>query len=525
MKNMKKWLSAALAALLALGLTACGTSDSGSSSVTSSKESSAVSESQVSTDAGSEPESQTEESFEPANLVVSYVLFGPEPADLKMIEDEVNKLTQEELNVTVELKPHSTAAYRDQINLQLISGEQIDVFITGNLALFDLYSNQVTNGQLLELDGYLDQYGQGIKDVMGDYVRSGEMDGKVYGIPQNRDLAVARSFVYDADVADRNGIKPEDITSFEELEEAFATIKENEPDLNVLHPGDVPSSTNAGIYTADGLDNNFGILEDVFSGDATVVNLFDTKTFRDTAKMAKRWADAGYLIPEADTTDTSPYDMLSANRIFGFLSSYKPGIESQTSIRAGGKRVYASVLSESWTYSAKVTNFMWSINASTADPVQATRFMNLMYTSPEYMNLMAWGIEGTHYERVDGTEHTIRQLDASSNYAPGTSWIFGNEMLCYVSETDDDNMREELDAFNKSATRSPATGFTFNPESVATEVAACQVIWDEVNRSIGCGLVDDIDAACDAATERLMNAGLQKIIDEKQAQLDAFLAE
>lgn len=516
---MKKFFALALAALMMVALlAACGDGGSGSTGGGTSGGSSSGG-----TSSGGGSSSEVEETFEHADLVVSYVMFAPEPADLQLVQDAINEITERDLNVSVTLKGHNVAAYGEQIKLQLIAQEQVDVFITGNMVIFDLFSNQVNNGQLLALDDLMDKYGQGIKEVMGDYASVGMMNGKIYGVPQNRDLAVARSFVYLADVADRNGIKPEDITNFEELEEALAIIKENEPDMYGLHPGDVPSSTANGIYTIDGLDDHMGVLENVFSGDTTVVNLFETDAFLNAAKMAKRWSDNGYQFPDADVSDASPYELMGAGRVFGFLSSYKPGITTQASQRiTGNPKTYVSVLSDAWTYSAKVTNFMWSISAHTKDPVQAMRFMNYMYTSEEYMNLIGWGIEGTHYERVEGTEHTIKQI--SDNYKTGTTWIFGNEMLCYVTESDPDDLRQQMDDFNQGAKASPATGFVFNAENVSNEVAACLVIWNEVNRSIGCGMVDDIDAAAAEISQRLYAAGLQKIMDEKQAQLDAYIA-
>ena len=517
---MKKFFSLALVAMMLVAmLAACGGGD-GSSSGTGGG--TGGSSSSGSTSAGGS-DSQPEETFEHAELVVSYVMFAPEPADLQLVQDAINEITERDLNLSITLKGHNVAAYGEQIRLQLIAQEQVDVFITGNMVIFDLFSNQVMNGQLLALDEYMDKYGQGIKEVMGDYASVGKMNGKIYGVPQNRDLAVARSFVFMADVADRNGIKPEDITNYEELEAALAIIKENEPDMYGVHPGDVPAPTVNGLGFVDALDNSFGVLDDVFSGSTTVVNLFESQKYLDNVKLAKKWADAGYQYPDADVSDASPYELMGAGRVFGFLSSYKPGIATQASQRiTGNPKTYVSVLSDAWTYSEKVTNFMWSISAHTKDPVQAMRFMNYMYTSEEYMNLIGWGIEGTHYERVEGTEHTIRQI--SDTYQTGTTWIFGNEMLCYVAEGDPDNLREEMNTFNQGAVASPATGFIFNPENVANEVAACTVIYNEVNRSIGCGLVDDVDAAAAEISQRLYDAGLQKIIDEKQAQLDAYIA-
>ncbi|MEG1855666.1 MAG: extracellular solute-binding protein, partial [Acinetobacter sp.] len=177
------------------------------------------------------PTSGSEEKpLEHATLVVSYPTFAPEPADLAKVEAAINKLTEAELNVTIKLQPHAISAYGEQIKLQMIAQEQVDVLITGNMAIFDLYTNQVNNGQLLPLDDLLTKYGQDLLKVMGPtYAKASAVNGKVYGMPQNRDLAQSRSFIMDAALADKNGIDPKKITNYAELEAAFAIIKKNEP--------------------------------------------------------------------------------------------------------------------------------------------------------------------------------------------------------------------------------------------------------------------------------------------------------
>ena len=43
--------------------------------------------------------------------------------------------------------------------------------------------------------------------------------------------------------------------------------------------------------------------------------------------------------------------------------------------------------------------------------------------------------------------------------------------------------------------------------------------------SLECGLVDDIEATIQEMNEKMYDAGLQTIIDEKQKQLNEFLVE
>ena len=77
--------------------------------------------------------------------------------------------------------------------------------------------------------------------------------------------------------------------------------------------------------------------------------------------------------------------------------------------------------------------------------------------------------------------------------------------------------------FNDSAVVSAASGFTFDTTNVANEVTAVQNVYNEYQASVEYGFVDP-ETGIAEMNEKMMSAGLQKIIDEKQTQLDAWAA-
>ena len=58
---------------------------------------------------------------------------------------------------------------------------------------------------------------------------------------------------------------------------------------------------------------------------------------------------------------------------------------------------------------------------------------------------------------------------------------------------------------------------------MANEVTAVQNVYNEYQASVEYGFVDP-ETGIAEMNEKMMSAGLQKIIDEKQAQLDAWAA-
>jgi len=472
----------------------------------------------------------TSETLKHADLNINFLTFVPEPADLKLVEDEINKITEAKINVTVHLKPYSVATYRDQMKLQLVSNEKVDLLLTGNLGIFDLYINQVANGLLYPMNDLLSKYGQGIVQALGDtYAYAGSMEGKTYGVPQNRDLAQGWCFLADKGMADKYGIKATELKTFDKdfFDNMFKTIKENESKVYPFFPGETPATLVDNLNRVDPLDNYFGVLENLGMGDTKVVDFYETQEYRDLVTLAKEWADKGYIYSEAATTEQTPYELLSAGRIFGFFSTWKPGIEGQSSRRAG-KDLIAITFDEPWSFSGKVTNFMWSIAHNCEAPEQAMRMLNLMYTDKDIMNLLAWGIEDKHYVKVAGKDNVITYPEGvnsqNSGYNLQTSWMFGNEMLCYVWEGDPDNLRSAMDEFNKNARKSKALGFTFDTTNVSTEIASLTNVQSQYKRMLENGFVDNVDKTLNEFISKLKQAGIDKVVTEKQKQLDAWLS-
>ena len=81
---------------------------------------------------------------------------------------------------------------------------------------------------------------------------------------------------------------------------------------------------------------------------------------------------------------------------------------------------------------------------------------------------------------------------------------------------------EEYRKFN-SADPLISTGFIFDNSSVLTEISALTNVRDKYIDAIGSGAVDPAEAIPEM-NEALKKAGLDKVIQEKQAQLDAFIS-
>jgi putative aldouronate transport system substrate-binding protein len=85
------------------------------------------------------------------------------------------------------------------------------------------------------------------------------------------------------------------------------------------------------------------------------------------------------------------------------------------------------------------------------------------------------------------------------------------------------NIYDQYKAFNDSADRSAAFGFSFDSTSVKNELAALTNISDQYIGAINTGALDP-DNIIPKFLEDQKAAGMEKVIAAKQTQLDAFVA-
>ena len=153
-------------------------------------------------------------------------------------------------------------------------------------------------------------------------------------------------------------------------------------------------------------------------------------------------------------------------------------------------------------------------------------FLNLLYTDPDVINLLAYGVEDVDYVvHEDGRVGYPEGLDSSTvGYSMASQlWSFGYEFNAHVWETNEPDVWEQTKEWNQTGLVSKAYGFVYDPTPVATAKAAVQNVYDEYRMSLECGVVDP-ETTLAEMNERMYAAGLQDIIDEKQRQLDEWAA-
>lgn len=500
MKKRAKKLAALLMMLaLVFSLTACGSTDGEKKDTSDGADA-----------AGGGGEIQ--------HLVMTFPAWTGAPADTQKVQDAINDIIREKLGLEVELQITDFGSYNQNMTLALSGREQIDLFACVGFP----FSTGVQQGYFMDLeeDDLLKTYGQGIIDTMGmDMIDACRYGGVLYGLPNNRDIAQGRGCVvvgteylegigYETD-------QTEEIIkiSLEELKDILAKLHETYPDKEVFRPT-AGSSSQFMDYDALG-GNAFGVLLDQ-GQNLDIVNLYESDLYMDYCKMIYDFNQAGYIGKDAATDSTTVGDLVKAGNLMSYPTGGKPGIRKQ---EAGlcGRDVTVFQTGSDFISSTSVAAYPWCIPISTADPAAAMKLLNEFYTNAELANLLGWGIEGEHYVVQDDglIDFPEGQEDSGWNHSMG--WMMPNQYLTYVFEGDDPDVWKKMKEFNDNSTKSLASGFLFDSTAVSNEMTAVSNVYSEYSVSVEFGFLNP-EEAIPEMNEKMMTAGLQKIIDEKSRQ-------
>jgi putative aldouronate transport system substrate-binding protein len=252
--------------------------------------------------------------------------------------------------------------------------------------------------------------------------------------------------------------------------------------------------------------------------DYKVVNIFETPELKSALGTMRKFYQAGYISPEAATT-TSVEDLYKSGKWFTDRASTQPLAENLWSA-SYGYPVTSTPAGDAITYNWSVMGSMQAISANSEHPEKAMEFLNLLNTDPVLRNLVDSGIEGVHYEKI--SDNKMKNLPDSKNYDMPT-FSLGNVLITYLNENDPDNKWDLFKEFNESGTDAPLLGFNFDATKVSKEIAAVQNVKEEYWASLMTGTVDPEEYIA-KANEKFKAAGLDKVIAEVQAQLDAWRA-
>jgi len=512
MVNKSRGTYSFVAALLALALvlSACGNGNDNAAGTAGSASTPAGSTQPASSD-GSVQE------LEPYEINWYYV-DGPAP-DLDLVLAEVNKYLTDKINATLKITRIDWGDVETKFPLVMASGEKIDLTFTSNWA--NDFRPNVAKKAFLELNDLLEQYGQDIKKVLPQsFIDGATINGKLYALATNKEIAEQPAYLINNAFVEKYGFELSAIKSYKDIEPMLKTMKENEPDSFGLSIGGltttmVPLSFDRILEGVPGsVDKN---------GDTTkIINEFETAEMQDYFATMRNWYQTGYIRKDAATV-ANPAEDAKTGKWFARTVSYTPYAELNFN-RDWNLSLSAVPIQQPMITTGSTNGAMLAIPRSSENPERVMMFLNLLYTDSKLYNMLAYGIEGTHYVKTDdNTVELAPGVDPSNRKYASSTWEYGNMFLQHLFKGDPTDKWAKYEAFNQSAVPAPTLGFSFDPQPVMNEITAVRNAWNQYIPALAVGSIDT-DKYVQEAIDKMKRAGSDTIIAEMQKQYDAWLA-
>ncbi len=463
-------------------------------------------------------------------------LLGDGAADVDLVYGEISKILKEKINATITVDFLSWADHDTRYPLLFSSGEDFDLIFTA--AGWGHYEQTATKKGFYELtEDFLNTYAPDIMKVVPEIAwDQAKINGKVYMVPN-----YSIEYGYDVigvrgDLMEKYGI--EKIESKEDLEAYYDAIVKNETDITPLATQGIGLQypylfQSRGWQVVRGTPLPLILYETANPDNTTLVSVIETPEFREYAHKMKEMADKGYWSRDSLTsndTRSDPWVLGKAASMVWNVNNVSYYAQQINKEHPEWKATFVDIAPNVKRPVNSYTNNGVAINAISRNPERAMMALNLFMTDKQVYDLAAYGIEGVHYKAVGDDMYT--PLDDAGRFPAETvcNWGWNNENLkrkLYVENPDPVviKVQEAIEKWkNELTSNHPLDAFSFTEDNVKNEVAVISTLTTQYFDPICVGIVEDVDKAIDELIAKMKEAGIDKVLQEAQRQVDQYLA-
>lgn len=457
-----------------------------------------------------------------------YLFPGAPQPDVQRVQDALSAYMAERIGATIELRATDWGTFDTQIGLINASAESYDLAFTA--PWINNYYTNVNQEYLMPLEDMLPELAPNFwASLTPQTWEAARVGGSIYaGINQQIFVKPFGPYIR-TDVLEAVGLGDAfaALTSYEELEAIMAAVKEYvDQDETLTHVtynlGPILTEENWGFDPQ--LPNSMLVVRST-DDSAQVLIYSQTDEYRQGAELIRRWYQAGYAPSDIQLWTQMDDAWLAGQFAVRVSDIVKPGGNAEVQARWGWA-VTSKAIAEPLLTTGGVSATLNGISSISANPELAVQYLELANSDPVFYNMLCKGLEGVHWEWADEDQLLIRPANGAASfgdtgYAPSTDWMFGNVFNSYYGDASQVGAWPETAELNRNARPSPVLGFTFDGSSVQTEIASVAAAYQEFANPLGSGVVD-VDEGINNLNQALIDAGVERIRDEMQAQIDAW---
>lgn len=508
---MKKLASVLLAATMAMSVAACN-NDGSKPSESESGKSEAPSTTQ-SADAQSS-ESETAESTAPNGEVVNlkWVAVGSGmPKNYDTWKENIDPYLAEKIGVNIDMEIVGWGDW-DARRATMVStgGDDYDIMFTNG----GTYMNDVKTGVFMDIT---DMVNTSMSDLVpyipADYWEACKINGKLYGVPTYKDSSQTEYIVWDMDMAEKAGIDPSTIDSFEKMTPALKAIKETTGEASFVQKKEGASYI---TYLYDGMGAGLpglGVRYDDPEG--KVVFAYEQDDVMSNLKTLHQWFLDGIINSDAAVkADDEGYKPVI------IAQGWSGAAKTTWGRNIGTENAEAFQWGPTVMSNETVRGSMNCINTNSKNPEKALEFLQLVNLDSHVRDAFYYGVEGDNFEYTG--EGDARRVHKNNTDWTMAGYTQGTFFTVTQQDAIDFNEWDEVKELNEKATPSVLLGFTLDVEPFRDQLTNCAEIYTRYQAELLTGTSDPEEAVPQMKAE-MEKAGLNDVIEGAQKQVDEFL--
>lgn len=531
MKATKRLIALLMMLVLTVAMAGCsGTEDTSSDGGDTGKTEKTEDKSSSKTDSN---DANAEEELEFVEL--TFLMMGNVPTNgqLELAMEEWNKILEEEINAHLKIEWVEWADWLTKYNLLMASGEPIDLITSGDW--LDMWPN-AQKGAFMPLDDLLQYAPLTTADVTAEEWETCKLDGTTYFFPeQNYTQYVNHGFFYRGDWANEFGVE---VTDFETLGQYFQGVKDSQEgvvpwdangSLAALYEGWVTSKTDALELLMVPTGYHRAIYAESKDAKYTAISPIFDDTFMDFAKTMQEWGDAGYwredvLNFKGDTRELFKAGQTGADQ--HHTQTYR-GLRHEMDELIPGSEIgfYPFGSTRKNLTQLSVIHGATAVGANSKNPERAIMAYEILRQNEEFYRLFVYGREGVQYDIVDGVRVRPEGYNDADHGFYTDFWSGREDKFELPTDTEYPGIYDIWAEFDSYAIPDPYARFIFDRTPVEAELAAISDVTSALGPAITFGKTGDPEAAVIEYREKLKKAGIDKVLEEVQRQLDAYKAE
>ncbi|MDR1231115.1 MAG: ABC transporter substrate-binding protein [Spirochaetaceae bacterium] len=454
--------------------------------------------------------------------LVLYVV-SDEPSGQREMNENFNKLLLEKLNCTLKLNWIGWAEYANKYPLLFSSGE---VFDMAYAATWLNFASLAQKGAFKNLDALFPAYApKNYERQSATALQQGTIDGHLYAVPTLLPTYSAYGPIYRVDINlpgwDGN------MNNMADMERYLQIVKDNNPGMEPIQIYSIGSEIDDlflmenGIYFIKGSTNDF-LFIDPTQPNPKLFTWWEYEKAPEFLAMVNRWNQAGYFSKSAlsDTDSDKLRNGKAALRIHN-IDTWEGDYQMRPEWGLRWNNFTKDLSNMSFTQDALV------ISSTSKNPERALAFYDLITSDPEAHRAFFYGVQGLSYEIevVDG-EDRIKALN-TDRYSSSALWAARTKGLTLSnvgSPPDLQDFKDSFDAAIKDGVNSQKfRSFTIDTSSIETEYAACINVHQQYWWPLELGYTDPVNGLQEYR-DKMQAAGIEKVRDTLQKQLDAYVA-